>query len=210
MSDIPETSYILTAIREMYIKYADPSQMGRDLYNGLKEKEHDLSLLTHEKLLEVMGSNYAEKESVVANTIKSGLTQLLIGTRGPDDVKMVEPDIYISSFYEYYASSSSSSSSSSGAGPIDIYTDTPYGLDIELSGGNIEYSKFTYTWAQISGPYDWSTEFEELSDYTSELNRLISTKIIFRDPGVYVLQFTIQHSEFSSFQIFQRVMATVV
>ena len=200
---IPPTSYILNALREMYIKYADPSDMGRDLYDGLKEKERDLAMLTHETILQNI-DNYEEQEEIVAKSIGSGLSELLVGTKGPDDFKLEPPSISFSDFSHYTSSSSSSSSSLDNTIHVGEY----YLLVSEIYNGNIPYTNFTYEWEVVNAPVLGFVHFSELYNEISTTWK-IGTIIDFTEPGLYTLQLNITHKEYTSMIIRGLVTATV-
>lgn len=200
---IPVTSYILDAIRELYTINADPSVMGIDPVQGLKEKEADLALLTHETLdTEIDG--YSEKEALIAATIKDSLTGLLLGTVDIDDLTDLPPDIVFSSFVPYGPLVSSSSAYS------EIYVNSDYLLNTEISGGSMDVTQYTYEWIITSAPTDGEVTITE--DYNDVTNNIwnIGSKMNFNKAGFYILRLVITNTITPSVQLFGVVTATVV
>lgn len=202
---MPETSYILDAIKEFYINNADPSQIGMDLVDGLKEKENDIAFLTHENIAASL-DNYEELEEVVAGTIRDGLSEILNTGKSIEDLDAELPVVVVDIWSTHPDSSSSSSSSSQDD---NLYPATDYYLLVTISGGNIPFSSFEYEWDTFLAPEGGMVWLSQIySEQTEQEWKILST-INFTMSGDYILNFILSHKTVSSMQITQPLTATI-
>lgn len=203
----PPTSYILDSLRELYIKYSDPSKMARDPIAGLKEKEADLALLTHENL-DLKIDDYVATEAMIAGTIKSSMTGLLLGTMSIDDLTALPPIATFSSFQLYNNDTGHTSPATT------IQPNLYYLLDSEVSEGNMWVTLFDYEWSIIDSPTAGTINFHEIYDnanITEGTNiRNIGTRMKFTVAGFYILMLTLTLRAAPAIKVYARATATVV
>ncbi len=202
----PSTSYILDALRDLYIKHADPSKMGMNPINGLEEKENDLKKITHEMLASAL-PDYDVLESQVAATMGSNFSKLLCGAGSVADLKLIPPAISFSSFYPAGNSSSSSSSSSPDS---NIYVGEEYDLETIISGGNMALTGWDYSWFLVKNPPLGDAEIREISSDIYESYWHILSGVKFTYAGFYSLQMILKHKVYAGLEVKQIITATVI
>lgn len=190
---IPPTSNILDAVKEFIIKMVDPSQLGVDVYDGLKQKEYMLSCLTHDAISESIGEDkYLELEAQVNSTIKKeGIVAVLSSESGlPSNQAPSMPTL------SFYITEQDSSSSSSSIGEVStINTDTYYPYYLIASGGNLSLMNFQPDIQIMNKPLN-STVDIILDDQMSTESHLENTgHIRFDTPGIYTIHVKIVHEQ---------------
>ena len=201
----PQTSYLLDAIRAVYIDTTDPSKIGKDLPDGLRRKEEGLSKLTHEFLASKI-TDYEQLEARFAVTIGPKLAKLFLNKATRDDTRMVLPIIVASSFERGLPSSSSSSA------PVpsgEIYINTPYYLTTTIYDGNIPFTDFQYEWTVLTQPPTADLEIIEVSNVITPTEWNIISMLNFPVAGIYEIEFKIIHNVFITLVSTNRVKATV-
>lgn len=203
---MPQTSYLLDMLKAVYTTNSDPSTMGRDLNNGLREKEKDLAKITHENLAASI-PNYEELELKIASTMGSKITEMMLGLISMDDLVLVPPTMVFSNFSPLGEYTSSSSSS-----PSDkfIYAGTQYILDAFISGGSLDLSTYTYNWIVNVAPEHSNITFTEYSSVVSPSAWDLATIIEFSDPGLYAIQLQLTHIAYSGLVVILNTTATVL
>lgn len=176
--------YILDMIRSVYINNSNPSTMGRDLSNGMKEKERDIKKITEDNL-RLKINNYDVLESQVASTLQSNISKLMLGLMDISEIVITPPTIELSKFIPFYEFTSSSSSSPDDG---NMYPGLQYVVDATISGGNIDLSAFTYEWVIFSKPVTGNVLFEEYRNDSSQSYWDLATICVFTEPGYYCLQ----------------------
>lgn len=167
----PPTEYILNALKEFLIHHLDPSDIGIDLEDGLREKEEAIETLTHDLLLQEE-PDYFELEAKVAQLFGKSFTDYLIGSVEvqPPNIQLIPPEIYYSE-----------------TGILESYI-TGIFLNSVVTGGNVPIEDFSYSWQLISGPAGEEVFF---SDNTS-----LNTFVSFSDIGTYGLRMSARHNQY--------------
>ena len=189
----PPTNNIIDAVKEFIIKMVDPSQLGVDVYDGLKQKEYMLSCITHDAITEAIGeSKYLELEAQVDSTIKKeGIVSVLCGESGlPSDQAPTMPTL---SFYVTEEDSSSSSSSISEASTININTYYPYYLI--ASGGTLSLMNFQPDIQIMNKPVDSTVDIILDDQMVTETHLENVGHIRFDTPGIYTVQVQLIHEQ---------------
>jgi len=199
---IPKTSYLLNAIKEVYIHQSDPSKMNSDPIEGLKERENFLKKLTHE-MLDATLEDYEGLEASAAK-VGSNLIPFVLGLKQPE--YMIPPTIDFSDIQTY----DGSSSSSSAVEAINIYVGKTYFLETTIHGGNVSiYSYSDYQWIVSAKPTGGNVTIQELFNQKNDTEERIGTLLDFILPGSYSLQIKLEYTLVPSITILKNLTVLV-
>jgi len=184
-----ETSYILDGLKQALIHYINPSELSDDPNEGLREKENLISSLNQCVLQENI-PEINELEELVANTIKSNFTSLLLDRMTYSDIQNELPTLELGDVYPAHGSSSSSSS-----GTIeDIIVGEENYMVSYLSGGSYDINLFDqWTWTVLNGPEDGTVEINDGWDEPSDTDRYRAYFMSFTKPGLYLLSLRVTY-----------------
>ena len=194
-----QTTYIVDGLIEALINYINPSEIADNPIDGLKEKEDAINEITPDYLRELL-DDYDELEELVAGTLKSNYTSLLLDRLNTSDIENVLPDIEVMEICPAYGSSSSSSSS---CGPIHAGGENF--TVVSLSGGNMDLTLFdTYEWSVVLSPEGSTVDFDDGWEEVSSTERDKGFFISFSTPGSYILSVRVTYEKINAY-----VQATV-
>jgi len=171
MSELPETDYILTGLKEFFTIKLDPTEIGFDVADGVMEKERILAALTHETLA-AEDSEYLQHESEIAEIWGYDYIHFLLGDIDFDPLS--EPPILPPTL--------------SIVEDQIITLDQIAPLQAVLTGEHIP-EDFEFLWFQVLGPENGETTF---SDETSQ-----QTEASFSEIGNYILRCRARSEEMS-------------
>jgi len=203
----PQTSFIRDALRDYIIHVVNPSDLSDDLAEGLKEKEEDLAMMTHDFLNENV-DNYAEVEAQVAATLGSDLSKFLLDKITEDDV-VVEP--LTITLEDLVLEDVLTSSSSSSGGPSVILVDEWYVTIATSEGGNVSPSSYTREWNVLDSPSETANvSFQDVDIFEDENTLQVVEKLKFSEVGTYIIEFRMVHSVINTMQFYERLIVEVV
>ena len=201
-----DTNYILDGLKQVLIHYLDPSELSDDLIEGLKEKEDYINSLNICVLQENI-PEINELEELVANTIKSNYTSLLLDRLTEAELQNTLPTLEVSDLQPAHGSSSSSSSSSFVE---DIHAGEENYTITYLSGGTYNINLFSdWTWSVISSPVGSTVQIDDGWDEPSDTDRYRSYFISFSSPGLYLLSLKISYPDINAF-VQKQIYVTVI
>jgi len=179
-----DTTYIIDGLKEAIIQYINPSAIADNPMDGLREIEDTIKALDVCTLRELV-DDFDELEDLVAVSLKSNYTSLLLGRLESADLLNVAPDIEVSEICPAHGSSSSSSSS---CGPILAGHDKENFTVVTLSGGNMDLTLFdSYEWTVVNAPDGATVNFDDGWEEVSPTERNKGFFISFSSPGNYLL-----------------------
>jgi hypothetical protein len=193
----PPTDNLLQAMKEYFICVANPSEMGIDLFDGLKEKEKLLASITHEMIYESLGDEYMEQELLVEETIgKQGVLDILLGDTKPLPDPMLTQLPSVTIYLVDYSSGSSSSSSSSSASQDNqvLSVNTWYQMFGVASGGDFDLRNFEFAWSTPVVPAGGYAGITNENVMTEQSYLEVQSKIRFDTVGLYTINFLLTHT----------------
>ena len=205
----PPTSNILNGVVDYIITAVNPSELGIDVYDGLKQKEEMITKLTHESICNAIGKEkYFELEAQLTSTIgKAGMLDILLDrSRLPSDVIVSYPSI------EIYITEDSSFgiSSSSSIGPQStIEKNKYYPYFIIASGGTLSLENFESSIVVLNQPENSDVDIILDDQMVNESYLEDNGRINFDSFGIYTIQAKLQHKTQQDLVIKTTLIVTV-
>jgi len=167
MSEIPPTSYILDAIREVFIQKNDPTRIGYDISSGVNNRTLTLSNITHEILSKSI-PDYIEKEAVIAEKFGEDYTAYMLGI---SDIDHTSKPLQVPTL------------SLGDTQTILIHESAT--LSCTLVGGDYGDVSFTFDWFATIGPTN-----PLIADKTLQV-----TEATFSEAGTYIIRCRVTNVE---------------